>query len=154
MTPRTDGPGLGLELELGERYRRYLACLNRRQFDELARFVHDPVFHNERELSIAEFAQLLRRDVEEIPDLHYAIEQLLVADDQVACRIRFDCTPVAFRGLPAAERMISFAEHAFYRYEAGRIARIWSVVDMDAIRAQLRAMPPNNPNGLTVDIRT
>ena len=44
------------------------------------------------------------------------------------------------RGGPqAAEGPISFVEHAFYRYEEGRIAQVWSLIDMDAIRAQLGA---------------
>ncbi|GAA1380880.1 ester cyclase [Pseudonocardia kongjuensis] len=124
-----DGPG--------DRYRAYLACLNERRFDDLGGFVHDPVVHNGRRLSVAAFGDLLRRDVAEIPDLHYAIETLVTDADQVACRIRFDCTPAGFRGLPAAQEPISFVEHAFYRYEAGRIAEIRSLVDMDAIRDQL-----------------
>ncbi|MEQ3550485.1 ester cyclase [Pseudonocardia nematodicida] len=119
------------------RYRGYLACLNEKRFDDLAGFVHDPVVHNDRRLTVAEFRDLLRRDAAEIPDLHYAIETLLVDGDRVACRIRFDCTPTGFRGLPAAEKPISFVEHVFYRYADGRIAQIWSLIDMDAIRDQL-----------------
>ncbi|OLM28587.1 hypothetical protein Ae717Ps2_6183 [Pseudonocardia sp. Ae717_Ps2] len=63
----------------------------------------------------------------------------MVDGDEVACRIRFDCTPIAFRGLPAARALISFVEHACYRYDDGRIAQIWSLVDMDALRDQLEA---------------
>jgi predicted ester cyclase len=125
--------------DVGERYRGYLACLNEKRFDDLAGFVHDPLSHNERTLSLAQFQDLLRRDAAEIPDLHYGVERLVVDGDQVACRIRFDCTPVSFRGLPASERPISFVEHVFYRYKGGRIAQIWSLVDMDAVRDQLRA---------------
>jgi predicted ester cyclase len=122
---------------IGERYRGYLACLNEKRFDDLAEFVHDPVVHNDRRLSVGAFADLLRRDAAEIPDLSYAVERLVVEGEEVACRIRFDCTPTAFRGLPAAEHRISFVEHVFYRYRDGRIAQIWSLVDMDAVRAQL-----------------
>lgn len=121
-----------------ERYRRYLDCLNDRRFDDLGDHVHDPVVHNDRELSLDGFRDLLRRDAAEIPDLHYAIETLVVDGGRVACRIRFDCTPVSFRGLPAANGPISFVEHAFYSYVDGRIARIDSIVDMDAVRDQLR----------------
>jgi predicted ester cyclase len=129
-------PPMGLDLE--DRYRAYLACLNERRFDDLPDFVHDPVVHNDRALTIAEFQDLLRRDSIEIPDLHYAIERLVVQGEQVACRIRFDCTPAAgFRGVPAAGRPISFVEHVFYRYGNGKIAEIWSVIDMDAVREQL-----------------
>jgi predicted ester cyclase len=67
------------------------------------------------------------------------IGRLVVQGAQVACRIRFDCTPTAsFRGIPPTGRPISFVEHVFYRYEDGRIAQIWSLIDMEAIREQLR----------------
>jgi predicted ester cyclase len=121
-----------------DRYRRYLACLNERRLDDLPEFVHDPVLHNGRTLKITEFQDLLRRDATEIPDLYYAIELLVADGERVACRIRFDCTPTAsFRGIPPTGRRISFVEHVFYRYRAGKIAEIWSVIDMDAIREQL-----------------
>ena len=124
--------------DLEERYRAYLTCLNERRFADLGAFAHDPVVHNGRTLSVAEFQDLLQRDATEIPDLHYAIERLVVQGDQVACRIRFDCTPVkVFRGIPPTGERISFVEHVFYRYEDGKIAEIWSLLDTDAIREQL-----------------
>ena len=127
------------DADLGDRYRGYLTCLNERRFDDLREFVHEPVVHNDRTLRIAEFQDLLRRDAAEIPDLNYEIERLVVQGEQVACRIRFDCTPTAsFRGIPPTGRPISFVEHVFYRYEDGRIAQIWSLIDMDAVREQLR----------------
>ncbi|HEX6342279.1 ester cyclase [Umezawaea sp.] len=119
------------------RYRGYLDCLNERRFDDLGRFVHDPVVHNDRRLGLAEFQDLLRRDAAEIPDLRYEIGLLVIAGDEVACRIDFECTPKSFRGMPRAEGRISFAEHVFYRFREGRIARVRSLVDLDAIRAQL-----------------
>jgi len=124
--------------DLEERHRAYLTCLNERRFDDLTDFAHDPVVHNHRTLGIADFQALLKRDATEIPDLCYAIEGLVVQGNQVACRIRFDCTPAAdFRGLPTEGKTVSFAEHVFYRYEDGKIAEIWSLVDTDAIRDQL-----------------
>jgi predicted ester cyclase len=127
------------DVDLADRYRGYLTCLNERRFHDLPEFVHEPVVHNDRTLRIAEFQDLLRRDAAEIPDLNYEIERLVVQGEQVACRIRFDCTPTAsFRGILPTGRPISFVEHVFYRYEDGRIAQIWSLIDMEAIREQLR----------------
>ena len=129
-------PGM-TQSHLGEWYRGYLACLNEKRFGDLAEFVHDPVVHNDRTLAVAEFQDLLRRDAAEIPDLYYEIERLVIDGEEVACRIRFDCTPTSFRGLPSTNRPISFVEHVFYQYRNGRIAQIWSMIDMDAIRDQL-----------------
>ncbi|WP_086680813.1 ester cyclase [Amycolatopsis pretoriensis] len=101
-------------------------------------FAHDPVVHNDRTLSLTAFQDLLKRDATEIPGLRYAVERLVVQGGQVACRIRFDCTPAAdFRGLPTTGKRVSFVEHVFYRYDDGKIAEIWSLVDTEAIREQL-----------------
>jgi predicted ester cyclase len=132
------------DLALEERYRAYLACLNERRFGDLPGFVRDPVTHNGRRLSVGQFQELLRRDTTEIPDLFFAVERLVVQGNDVACRIRFDCTPaVDFRGTPSAGRAVSFVEHVFYRYEDGRIAEIWSVIDIEGIREQLSRSGPD-----------
>ncbi|MFF0516974.1 ester cyclase [Streptomyces sp. NPDC004250] len=68
---------------------------------------------------------MLRRDTAEIPDLFFQIERPVVQGDQVACRIRFECTPESsFRGVAAAGRPISFVEHVFYQYSDDFIAEI------------------------------
>ncbi|MCR6484900.1 ester cyclase [Amycolatopsis sp. OK19-0408] len=124
--------------DLEARYRAYLACLDERRFPDLADHVHDPVVHNDRALTLADFQDLLRRDVAEIPDLRYVVELLVVQGERVACRLRFDCTPVGrFRGIPATGKAISFAEHVFYRYRDGKIAEIRSLIDLEAVREQL-----------------
>jgi predicted ester cyclase len=132
------------DLDLENRYRGYLRCLNQRRFCDLPEFVHDPVVHNGRTLNIAGFQELLRRDAAEIPGLYYAIERLVVQGEQVACRIRFDCTPAAsFRGIPPTGQPISFVEHVFYHYQDDKIAAIWSLIDMEAIREQLTRNRPD-----------
>ncbi|GAA3353421.1 hypothetical protein GCM10017744_006690 [Streptomyces antimycoticus] len=41
--------------------------------------------------------------------VYYAIERLVVRGEEVACRIRFDCTPAAsLRGIPPARRDVPF----------------------------------------------
>ncbi len=34
-------------------------------------------------------------------------------------------------------RRVNFAENVFYRFEGGKVAEVWSVVDKGAIEAQL-----------------
>lgn len=48
-----------------------------------------------------------------------------------------------FTGIPPTGRPISFVEHVLYRYRDDKIAEIWSVSDMDAIRQQLA---PGHPD--------
>jgi predicted ester cyclase len=121
-------------------YRAYLDCLNARDHDRLDRYVHDTLRYNDRTLTREDYRALLADDVARIPDLAYTVDLLVVRGDHVACRLWFDCTPrAAFHGIEPDGRRVAFAEHAFYRFEAGRIAQVWSLIDLDAVRAQLDA---------------
>lgn len=119
-------------------YRAYIACLNRRAWDELGRFVHDDVVHNGRALGLSGYRGMLEDDVRMIPDLRFAVEVLVCDAATVAARLLFDCTPRGeFLGLAVDGRRIRFAENVFYRFEGGRIETVWSILDRAAIEAQL-----------------
>lgn len=119
-------------------YRAYIACLNRRAWDELGRFVHDDVVHNGRALGLAGYRGMLEEDVRRIPDLRFAVDVLACDAATVAARLLFDCTPRGvFLGLAVDGRRIRFAEHVFYRFEGGRIETVWSILDRAAIELQL-----------------
>ena len=123
---------------LSEIYRAYIACLNRQDWPQLGRYVDDRVSHNNRRLGLSGYRQMLERDFDEIPDLHFNI-QLLVADPPyVASRLAFDCSPQGkFLGLDVKGKRISFTENVFYEFRAGKIVQVWSVIDKAAIEAQL-----------------
>ncbi|OZI19212.1 ester cyclase [Bordetella genomosp. 9] len=124
--------------ELEARYTDYIACLNRQDWTSLGRYVHDDVWHNGRPLGLPGYRAMLEKDLEQIPDLRFHIEMLLVDPPRVACRLRFDVTPKAvFMGLPVNGRRVSFREHAFYEFRDGRIFDVRSVIDKAAIEAQL-----------------
>jgi predicted ester cyclase len=123
-------------------YRDYIAALNDRRFDDLDQFVHDELTYNGQPWSRERYQALLADDVERIPDLQYEIQLLVVGPDQVAGRQWFDGAPVGeFHGLDVRGRRVSFAEHVFYRFRANRIEQVWSLIDIDGIRAQLAAQP-------------
>ena len=76
-------------------------------------------------------------DLEAVPDLRFEAHLLSTGGDLVACRLWFDCTPTStFLGLEPTGRAVSFAEHVFYRFEGGRIAHVWSLIDRDAVASQ------------------
>lgn len=128
--------------DLCDVYRAYLACLNRRDWASLGRFVHAEVSHNGRPVGLSGYRELLERDVDEIPDLRFEIELLVCDPPHLASRLRFDCTPRAtFLGLHVDGRRVSFTENVFYAFREDKIERVWSVVDKAAIEAQL-ALPP------------
>jgi predicted ester cyclase len=126
------------ETALSGLYRDYIACLNRQDWPLLQRFVQDDVSHNGRPFGLAGYCAMLERDFQEIPDLHFNVELLVAEAPQVACRLSFDCAPKGlFLGLPVNGRRVRFAENVFYRFRAGKIGEVWSVVDKAAIEAQL-----------------
>jgi predicted ester cyclase len=57
-----------IEPDLSDFFRRYIACLNARDWPKLAHFVHDAVVHNGRRLGVAGCRDMLERDVDAIPD--------------------------------------------------------------------------------------
>ena|SRR5581483_5981055 len=126
------------EAELADLYRAYIACLNARDWADLGRFVAEHARHNGRPLGLAGYRAMLERDVAEIPDLRFDLDLLLSKPPMIAARLRFACTPKgAFLGLPVNGRRIGFTENVFYRFEAGKIIEVWSVIDKLAIEAQL-----------------
>ncbi|HMR33715.1 MAG TPA: ester cyclase [Geminicoccaceae bacterium] len=124
--------------ELARLYRDYIACLNRRDWTGLGRFVHDEVQHNGRQLGLSGYRAMLEQDFREIPDLHFNIRMLVCDPPFVAGRLVFDCTPAGkFLGLDIDGRRVVFAENVFYEFRDSRIAQVWSVIDKAAIEAQL-----------------
>jgi predicted ester cyclase len=123
---------------LADRYRNYIACLNKQDWPNLHRFVADDARHNGRPFGLAGYRAMLERDFTEIPDLQFNIELMICDPPHVASRLRFDCRPKGlFLDLPVNGRRVNFAENVFYRFRDERIAEVWSVIDKGAIEAQL-----------------
>lgn len=124
--------------ELSEKYQAYIDCLNRRDWSRLGDYVAEGVEHNGRKFGLEGYRRMLEGDVAAIPDLHFNIDFLVTDPPMIAARLLFDCTPKGeLFGLPVNGRRVSFAENVFYRFEDGKVAGVWSVIDIAAIRAQL-----------------
>jgi predicted ester cyclase len=125
---------------LSELYTDYLACLNTQEWDNLAQFVAPDVVHNGRPLGLAGYRRMLEENFRDIPDLQFVSELRVAEPPMLAARLAFDCTPVGdFLGLPIHGKRVAFAENVIYAFESGRIREVWSVIDKDAIEAQLHA---------------
>ncbi|WP_395322038.1 ester cyclase [Variovorax sp. UC74_104] len=124
---------------LANLYRDYIACLNRRDLDDLGTYVHDDVRHNGQRLGVEGYRLMLQKDFTDIPDLRFNIELLVCQPPLVASRLLFDCTPKAnFLGLAVDGVKVSFSENVFYEFQDAKIITVWSVIDKTAIEAQLR----------------
>jgi predicted ester cyclase len=119
-------------------YRRYIDCLNRQDWAALGDFVREDAVHNGIALGLDGYQAMLERDFAAIPDLRFTIALLAADPPYVASRLTFDCTPAGeIFGLPVNGRRVQFDENVFYEFDAGRIRRVWSVIDKAAIAAQI-----------------
>jgi predicted ester cyclase len=119
-------------------YRAYIACLNTQDWTRLSQFVQDDARHNGRRIGLSGYREMLERDFDDIPDLHFNIELMIFDPPYVASRLAFDCTPKGkFLGLAINGRRVSFTENVFYEFRTDKIAQVWSVIDKAAIEAQL-----------------
>lgn len=118
-------------------YRDYLTALDERRFEDLRLFVHDELTYNEAPMTRDEYAAMIADDVRRIPDLRFEPRLVVVSGDVLACRLWFACTPeLEFAGIAPSGAPVSFAEHVFYRFREHRIEQVWSLLDLDALRAQ------------------
>lgn len=126
------------KIDLSERYRSYITCLNKQDWPNLAEFVADGVYYNGRRIGLSGYREMLEGDFRAIPDLRFNIQLLVVDAPHVASRLNFDCTPTGdLFGLPVNGRRVSFSENVFYEFANGRIVNVWSVIDKAVIEAQL-----------------
>lgn len=125
-------------IDLSERYRGYIACLNKQDWPNLAEFVADSVRYNGRRIKLSGYREMLEGDFRAIPDLRFNVQLLVVDAPHVGSRLNFDCTPTGdLFGLPVNGRRVSFSENVFYEFSNGRIVNVWSVIDKAAIEAQI-----------------
>ena len=126
-------------VDLETRYRAYLDVLNERRLDDLVHYVQDEVSYNGETMTRRQYQDLIAADIAAIPDLIFDAHIIVASDDQLACRLVFDCTPQhEFLGFSSNGERLCFAEHVFYHFRDGRIAAVSSLIDRPAIEAQLR----------------
>ncbi len=120
-------------------YRDYIACLNRQDWPSLKAFVDDDVHYNGRPIGLSGYREMLEKDLNAIPDLHFDVRLQVCDPPRIASRIQFDCAPKGqFLGLTVNGRKVSFAENVFYEFRGEKIRQVWSVIDKAAIEAQLQ----------------
>ena len=119
-------------------YRAYMECLNERELTRLGDFVAEDVKYNGQAVGLDGYRKMISRDLDDIPDLHFVIDLLIADVSRVAARLRFDCHPrEGFLGLAVNGRHVVFHENVIYRFAAGRIAEVWSVIDKMELETQL-----------------
>lgn len=127
-----------IKAALSDVYRAYLACLNTQDWPNLGQFIGDEVYYNGQQVGLSGYREMLEKDFEAIPDLHFNIQLLIADPPYIASRLAFDCTPKGtLFGLHVNGRRVSFTENVFYEFRGEKIVQVWSVIDKSAIEAQL-----------------
>ena len=76
------------------------------------------------------------------PDVRARVEELLADGDRVIERTSAAATHTGeFNGIPATGNQVVWTEIHIYRMEDGKIAEMWSEIDLVALLAQLGALP-------------
>ena len=128
-----------IKIDLSDVYRDYIACLNEQNWPRLGEFVDEEAIHNGRRIGLFGYRNMLERDFEAIPDLHFDVRMVVSDPPRIASQIRFDCSPKGtFLGLAINGRRLRFTENVFYEFRAAKIVQVWSVIDKTAIEAQLQ----------------
>lgn len=123
-----------------QNYESYIDCLNQRDWSRLGDFVSDQARYNGEIIGLSGYTRMLERDVAVIPDLVFTIEFVVADPPTIGARLLFDCTPQGeLFGLAVDGRRVTFTENVFYRFQAGKIDSVWSVIDQAAVRRQLHA---------------
>jgi steroid delta-isomerase-like uncharacterized protein len=81
-----------------------------------------------------------------LPDLHITLEDLVADGDKVAARDTVTGTHVGeYMGIPATGKFVTYDEIFFCRFNNGRIAETWGVVDVLSLLRQLGMIKPCEP---------
>ena len=76
------------------------------------------------------------------PDVHATVEELLADGDRVIERTSAVATHTGeFNGIPATGNKVAWTEIHIYRLVDGKIAEMWSEIDLLALLAQIGALP-------------
>ena len=76
------------------------------------------------------------------PDLHITVEDLIAEGDKLVCRNVVTGTHRGeYLGLAPTGRSVTYNEIFIFRFQGGRIAETWGVVDLLAQLRQLGAVP-------------
>ncbi|KAF3800920.1 hypothetical protein GCG54_00010193 [Colletotrichum gloeosporioides] len=129
------------ELDLKELYKAYITSINEKTMErDFERFCHPELEHNSRRLTITEYIPLISDSQDAIQNLHFHIEELLVDKEtqQIAARLEFTGTPVReWGGAKPNGNSVKFHENIIYQLHEGKIARVWSVIELNVYRQQL-----------------
>ncbi|KAJ4269470.1 hypothetical protein NW762_001130 [Fusarium torreyae] len=130
-------------LNLEEMYRGYIKSINDKTMEaNFQNFCKPSVTHNTHQKTIPEYISLIKESQSAIKNLYFDIQDLVVDNEsgRVAARLEFTGTPVKeWADAEPNGDSVRFHEHVMYWLDEGKIHWVWSIVDLDTYRRQLRS---------------
>ncbi|MEV0057961.1 ester cyclase [Saccharopolyspora shandongensis] len=131
-------------------FRRFHEALNTRDAEIIAKTIDelvepDVLFHTPVPMKMGG-AEAVKKVWEVLlrafPDVHVAVEDMIAEGDKVVYRNTVTGTHQGeYRGLQPTGRTVTYNEIFIVRFDSGRIAEIWGVVDVLTQLRQLGAIP-------------
>ena len=120
-------------------YLRYVTAANARDFETIADLIHDEVVVNGAMRKRADVLASLAGFADIVPDFTWHVEDLVVADDRIAARLRDTGTPARmWLGIEPTNVPIEITELAHYKVLDGRFSEMWFLMDTTSAAQQLR----------------
>ncbi|MEV1045677.1 ester cyclase [Streptomyces sp. NPDC049916] len=121
-------------------YSSYISALNAHAFDGMDAFIADHVLLNGEPGVREDVVAVQKEDVAAVPDLHWAVDEMLVDRDRLAVRVRNTGTPVReWLGVAPTGASFEIVEYAIYRISDGRFVQMTALHDGAELRRQLAA---------------
>lgn len=99
---------------------------------------HNEAFYPDLEPGLDNFKRALASGAGGISDLRVRVDHLVGEGDKVVARFTLTGRHTgAFQGIPATGRTVTFAATDIYRFEHGRIAEGWAMMDFLAFLRQV-----------------
>ncbi|KAF3910927.1 hypothetical protein ABW20_dc0109471 [Dactylellina cionopaga] len=121
-------------------YKNYIQAINDRDWQLLTTIIHSEVTWNHNLYPAEDYIGLITRSTIPAPDLRFNID-VLVADEneqRVAVRLLIRGTPKdEFLGFQPNGKAVEIVEHAFYKFEEGKVREVRTIIDMDGLRQQM-----------------
>jgi predicted ester cyclase len=121
-------------------------AINARDLDALdGLFTPDYVDHQDNHQGVDPFKEQLRVFYVALPDLHIAIDDVVVFGDHFASRTTITGNSGELMGMPPTGTKMSMTAVEIDRIEGGRAAERWGGLDRYSLLVQLGVIPASQP---------
>lgn len=128
------------DTSLKDWYLRYVAALDARELDRMDEFIADDVVLNGEPGTRDDVIEVMKYNLDAVPDLHWEVEELLFDRDRIAVRATNTGTPVKeWLGVPPSGASFEITEYAIYKVEDGRFVQMTALHDSSDLLRQLAA---------------